>query len=397
MTTQSGRAREPEVAAPTPFTALVGLVLGAGFAVLGLLPHLLDGGRVVGAGPWASANDGDVVPFALVPLDVHHLTAPFYFLVTGAALAGMFARFLKARRSRERRERRGGRGPGFGSGSASGSLFESSTGYQATSGFGLAGYSTQGVSTPNARVNRTGVAANQSPSLRVSASTTESDLFAPRTAGPPIPVWAVALGLVVTQIVAVIQSALALRRFTHDRSELLPYGYPTDTVVVIILVFVLAIAIMVFTWLISTEAATFSFGMAVASVPIASWLVLLVVPDTPSDELVRTLNTLAHWLPAVLVGVALAMSGRLVDRAGAALVSGITMVVTPAVVAAVQLFFSTGSSTLGPAERFQLMWDAARTTGTDMLAPAAVAIVISVVGSVFTSAYVSGRSGSSGS
>jgi hypothetical protein len=32
-----------------------------------------------------------------------------------------------------------------------------------------------------------------------------------------------------------------------------------------------------------------------------------------------------------------------------------------------------------------------------MLAPAAVAIVISVVGSVFTSAYVSGRSGSSGS
>jgi hypothetical protein len=32
-----------------------------------------------------------------------------------------------------------------------------------------------------------------------------------------------------------------------------------------------------------------------------------------------------------------------------------------------------------------------------MLAPAAVAIVISVVGSDFTSAYVSGRSGSSGS
>ncbi len=85
-------------AAPRPLRALVWFAIGAGAALVGLLPWLVTGARL----PLQNLSDRgpDGMPITLLPFSQYYLESIVALLVVGSAIAGIAGRTLAARRPR---------------------------------------------------------------------------------------------------------------------------------------------------------------------------------------------------------------------------------------------------------------------------------------------------------
>jgi hypothetical protein len=102
MTTTSDQidTPAPSAAAPRWLTFAWGLAIGAGSALVGLLPWLMTGMRLPLQNLWATTVEPDAMPIALLPFSQYSITLIVGLIVFGSAIAGLLARALRARLSR---------------------------------------------------------------------------------------------------------------------------------------------------------------------------------------------------------------------------------------------------------------------------------------------------------
>jgi hypothetical protein len=160
--------------------------------------------------------------------------------------------------------------------------------------------------------------------------------LAARATRPRLPgggVTAIFAGLLATQVIAAAQTTTVVRAGLEDRGESTLYLSAVLAVVVLaILVGTLAF------WLIATaRRAGALLGLAVAAIAVGPWLNGLIVPfGTIPAEWVTALFGWTRWVPAILVGVAIAWCGvGTVGRVIAALASLLLLWAAPAVITGV--------------------------------------------------------------
>lgn len=135
-------------------------------------------------------------------------------------------------------------------------------------------------------------------------------------------------------LVAVVQTAAVVGRGLAERTASALY---LGVLVVATVLFVL-VGLVVLRLLVARSRAAAVVGLSLVAVVLASWLGALLVPwdSLPGDSSSRLANDLSRWLPAALVGVAIAWGGlRSVARAAAAAGSLVVLWVGPAAMTAV--------------------------------------------------------------
>ncbi|MBF0672553.1 MAG: hypothetical protein IR160_08205 [Salinibacterium sp.] len=230
---------------------LSALAVGVLAGLLGILPSLLDGGRLPLQNLWVQRTMPDDMPFALLPVSQYSATTMFALLLMGGVFAGLAVRVIGRRRA--------------------------------------------------------------------------------------VTGWATALGVLLVHAVAVAQSfaviavGLGLSSGAADARAVVYFGGMLAGVVASVLFAQLGF------WLTSRPSVAFvALGIALAAVPFASWLATGVTELSGPGGMSQPMFLVLRWLPAVIVGVALAWCGvrpiaRLVVWAGALL----ALWVTPALFTAV--------------------------------------------------------------
>ena len=90
----------PSAAAVKWLTFAWGLAIGAGSALVGLLPWLIRGMRLPLQNLWATTVDPEAMPIALLPFNQYSITLIVGLIVCGSAVAGLLARTLREQLSR---------------------------------------------------------------------------------------------------------------------------------------------------------------------------------------------------------------------------------------------------------------------------------------------------------
>ncbi|MFC9917808.1 hypothetical protein [Agromyces binzhouensis] len=191
------------------------------------------------------------------------------------------------------------------------------------------------------------------------------------------------VGLLAVQVTAVVQSTMVVRGGLEDRFE--SDLYLAALVAVAVLANLIGVAVMILVGAAPRAGAV--IGLAVAAVLSSSWLGGLVLPDPavggPAPEPVLFV---LRWLPAVLVGAAIAWGGiGTVGRVIAAVVALAVLWIGPALITAVSN--AAGSRVLArrPDEMIEYavgVFRSASTLPELVVPPLVVAVVVAVGGLV---------------
>lgn len=225
---------------------VLALAVGVLAGVLGILPALLDGGRLPLQNLWARQTMPDDMPFALLPVSQYSATTVFALLLMGGVFAGLAVREV----SRHRR----------------------------------------------------------------------------------LSVWAAALGVLLVHVVAVLQSftvvavGLGLTSGTTDARAVVYFAGMLAGAAVSVLLGQLGF------WLTSRRAvALVSLGVSLAAVPFVTWFATGFAEVAGPGGVPQALSLAWRWLPAVIVGLALAWCGiRPLRRLAVWAMSLLALWVTPA-------------------------------------------------------------------
>ena len=298
MTQTSDRIETPapSPAAPRWLTFAWGLGIGAGSALVGLLPWLITGMRLPPEDPLASPVDPEATPIALLPFGQYSIPLIVGLIVFGSAVAGLLARTL-----RERLSRRGFLG--------------------------------------------------------------------------------IALGVFLVQIAAATQSTLAVASRQQDST------YSATFIAGLIAVAVVSIGVGALAMVLIGKAARpgATLGFALAAVAVEAWLRGLVVPPgTFVTEASMWWLNLAGYVPAIIVGVAIAWCGiRSIGSVIAAVGSLLILWVAPVALMAVSV--AVGSRAFAPQPDQAFDYGAEVLMSVQMAAlnsipPLLIAIVIAGIG-----------------
>ncbi|MDQ1583568.1 MAG: hypothetical protein QOF36_1622 [Microbacteriaceae bacterium] len=235
------------------------LFVGAGSAIVGLVPWLITGMRLPLQNLWAVATPPNQMPITLLPFSQYALTLIVAVIVTGSAVAGGFAR---ARR---------GHYPRFG-------------------------------------------------------------------------VIAIAIGVLIVQMIATVQTAVTvsggLSRSTVSSAYLAALIAGTVTAILIGLLVLVLIA--------RARAAAAAVALSIAAIALGVWVNGLVIPfGTLAPESTTALLSIVRWVPAIIVGLALAWCGlSSVGRVAAAIVSFLVLWIGPALFTATSV--AAGTRVMAP-------------------------------------------------
>jgi hypothetical protein len=189
------------------------------------------------------------------------------------------------------------------------------------------------------------------------------------------------IGLLAVQVAAIVQTTLAVRDGLQDRAESDLYL----AALVAIAVLANLIGVLVMLLVAAAPRAGAVIGLAVAAVLAPSWLGMLLIPEPAfAGPAAEPILFVLRWLPAVLVGVAIAWGGiGTVGRVLAAIVALAVLWIGPALITAVS--YAAGSRVL--ARRPEAMIDAAldvfrsATTAPEVVVPPlVVAVVVATLG-----------------
>lgn len=278
---------------------LVWFAIGAGGAVVGLLPWLATGARLPLQN--LAAASGTDMPLALLPFSQYFLTAIVALLVVGSAAAGIAGRALAGRRPR----------------------------------YGML---------------------------------------------------ALVAGTLVVQLIAAVQSTLTTRSLLEPSSQTTLY---TGAIVAVIVVSLL-VGTLVLLLIARAAVPGAVIALSLAAIVSAAWLgtalreVLLLAPY----ETTQPVQTVLRWMPAVLVGAAIAWGGfRTAGRIAAAIVSLAALWIGPAFFTAVSN--AAGSRVLAayPGEMLDYgvgVFFAALTTPEIVVPPLVVALLVGAAGAAIT-------------
>lgn len=194
---------------------------------------------------------------------------------------------------------------------------------------------------------------------------------------------AIFVGLLATQVIAAAQTATVVREGLDDRgaSDL----YFAAVLAVVVLAIIVGAAVF---WLVATAPrAGALIGLSIAAILFGSWINGLLAPfGTQPAEAIGAVLDLTRWVPAILVGIAIAWCGLgTVGRVIAAVVSLLLLWIGPAIMTGVTN--AAGSRVLASAPAEMLDY-AARVTGSALfspglaLPPIIVAVVVAGVGLV---------------
>ena len=235
-------------ATPRPLPWWACLLIGIASALVGMLPWLITGMRLPLQNLWATETLPADMPIALLPFNQYALTLIVSILVTGAAIAGIVARAVRARRPR----------------------------------FGVA---------------------------------------------------AVLSGVLLVQVVAVVQTTIVVEGGLQERAE--------STLYLVALVALASLSVLVGVLVLLLVAAApragAVVGLSIAAVLFVSWLTGLIVPfgSVQTTELAWLLNLL-RWIPPILIGAAIAWAGvNTVGRVFAAAFGLLVLWIAPALITAV--------------------------------------------------------------
>jgi hypothetical protein len=192
---------------------------------------------------------------------------------------------------------------------------------------------------------------------------------------------ALIVGVLVVQVFAIVQTAIAV---SHGLStSTMARLYLTAVVAGTIASILLGLGVLALIGLAPVPGAT--IGISIAAIAFVDWLSALLVPLRTSTPNLVLFNAI-HWLPAVIVGLALAWCGiRTFGRAAAAIVSILVLWIVPA--AGTAAASATGSRVLAhdPTEMLAYgreVFAAALWTPVLSLWPVVVAVVVMVLGLV---------------
>ncbi|HET8778801.1 MAG TPA: hypothetical protein VFM66_01920 [Agromyces sp.] len=189
------------------------------------------------------------------------------------------------------------------------------------------------------------------------------------------------IGLLATQVIAVAQTATVVRGGLADRAESELYFAAVLAVA--------ALAILVGTgvfWLIAVaRRAGALIGLAIAAIAFGPWLNGLLVPmGTIPADWIGQLAGYTHWVPPILVGVAIAWCGLgTIGRVIAAAASLLLLWTAPALITGVT---SAAGSRVMATVPLEMLDYAARVTGMALflpelaLPPMIVAVVVAAAG-----------------
>ncbi|WP_353815566.1 hypothetical protein [Agromyces sp. SYSU T00266] len=191
------------------------------------------------------------------------------------------------------------------------------------------------------------------------------------------------VGLLSVQVSAIVQTAVVVREGLEDRFE--SDLYLAALVAVAVLANLIGVAVMLL--VASAPRAGAVIGLAVAAVLASSWLGGLLLPDPALGGPTAEPVLLAlRWLPAVLVGAAIAWGGiGTVGRVIAAVVALAALWIGPALITAVSS--AAGSRVLArrPDEMIDYAADVFRSASTlpeVVVPPLVVAVAVAAVGLV---------------
>lgn len=243
-----GLAAAPADATPRPLPWWACLLIGIASALAGMLPWLITGMRLPLQNLWATETLPADMPIALLPFNQYALTLIVSILVTGAAIAGIVARAVRARRPR----------------------------------FGVA---------------------------------------------------AVLSGVLLVQVVAVVQTTIVVEGGLQERAESTLYL----AALVALAALSVLIGVLVLLLVAAAPRAGAVVGLSIAAVLSVSWLTGLIVPfgSVQATELAWLLNLL-RWIPPILIGAAIAWAGvNTVGRVFAAAFGLLVLWIAPALITAV--------------------------------------------------------------
>jgi hypothetical protein len=200
-------------------------------------------------------------------------------------------------------------------------------------------------------------------------------------------------GLLVIQLVAILQTSLAVRAGLQSRTE--------STVYLALLIAVAVLSVLVGAgafWLVAAAPrAGALIGLGIGAIALGPWISTLVLPlgSLRPDWVSLGLAPLLHWVPPILVGAAIAWTGlRTVGRVLSSLAVLALLWVVPALQAAIGA--SAGSRVLAghPSEMvdqgLRVFWSAL-TIPALALPPILVAIVVAAVGLIVKTILASRR------
>jgi hypothetical protein len=195
---------------------------------------------------------------------------------------------------------------------------------------------------------------------------------------------AVAGGVVLVQLVAIVQTSVVVRAgLRSDVEGRLYFGLVLAAIVVSVLLGLLTF------WLIATRPRAGALvGFALGALAAAMWISALIVPlSSPSPSALQlSLLATARWIPAVLIGVAIAWCGlATVGRAVAAVGTLVMLWLAPAVTSAIGAAAGSRVYARMPAELLAFagqVFVTALGVVTLSVLPVVVAIVIAAAGLV---------------
>jgi hypothetical protein len=192
---------------------------------------------------------------------------------------------------------------------------------------------------------------------------------------------ALTIGVLVTQAIAILQSAAVVGDGLRPGRESMIYL----VAVVAVATASFVIGALVLVLIARMPRAGALLGMSIAAVAAGWWVDALVVPDPALvTEMQRTLLGLLPWVPAILCGVAIAWCGiNTIGRIIAAFVAIAAVVIGPALATAVSSAAGTRVLARYPAEMLEFgvqVFQQALGTAELTLRPIASAIIVATAG-----------------
>lgn len=193
--------------------------------------------------------------------------------------------------------------------------------------------------------------------------------------------WFVLLGLLLTQLFAVVQTSITVRAGLQSRREADLYV----GLLVGLAVFAVAVGALALVLLASAPRAGALVGLGIAAVMLAPWLSGLVagLAGSPSADLSAAF-AVVRWVPAVLIGAGIAWAG--LGSLGRVLAAAVTLLAlwwTPALITAVTSAAGTRVLARHPGEMLEYGWGVFRSAATSadlVLPPLVVAAAVAAIG-----------------
>ncbi|WP_109211075.1 MULTISPECIES: hypothetical protein [Microbacterium] len=145
--------------------------------------------------------------------------------------------------------------------------------------------------------------------------------------------WLVAGGVLLVQVLAIVQTTLVVRGGLQERTE--STLYLAVLVAICILSVLIGFGLLVLIALAPRAGAL--IGLTIGAIAVGSWLSAWLHPFViTGGDVVMTLSWLLQWVPAILVGVAIAWTGLgSVGKAVAAMASLVILWIAPALITGV--------------------------------------------------------------